>query len=70
MLRSFLPVGQGAFIEKLLTLNVINVISAGYKNRYWHPHSSVIKDLILNDCLVHIVTENIGSQVDLKVDLF
>lgn len=56
--------------SKIAELNVINVISAGYKNRYRHPHSSVIKDLILNDCLVHIVTENIGSQVDLKVDLF
>lgn len=56
--------------SKIAELNVINVISAGYKNSYRHPHSSVIKDLILNDCLVHIVTENIGSQVDLKVDLF
>lgn len=55
---------------KIAELNVINVISAGYKNRYRHPNSSVIKDLILNDCVVHIVTENIGSQVDLKVDLF
>ena len=56
--------------SKIAELNAINVISAGYENSYRHPHSSVIKDLMLNDCVVHIVTENIGSQVDLKVNLY
>lgn len=56
--------------NEIAKLNAINIISAGCKNSYRHPHSSVIKDLILNDCLIHVVTENIGSQVDLKVDLF
>lgn len=56
--------------NEIAKLNAINIISASCKNSYRHPHSSVIKDLILNDCLVHMVTENIGSQVDLKVNMF
>lgn len=56
--------------NEMAKLNAINVISAGYKNRYRHTHSSVLKDLMLNDCTVHIVTENVGSQVDLLVNCF
>lgn len=55
--------------EEISNLDAINIISAGMKNSYRHPHSSVIKDLIMKDRTVHIVTENIGSQVDLKVDV-
>ncbi len=56
--------------EEFSKLDAIHVISAGYRNQYRHPHSSVIKDLTLNDCRVHIVSENIGSQLDLKVNCF
>lgn len=59
-----------SYNNAIAELNAINIISAGCKNSYRHPHSFVIKDLVMNNCLIHIVTENIGSQVDLKVDVF
>lgn len=59
-----------SYNKEISKLNVLNVISAGHNNRYRHPHSAVIKDLLLNDCIVHIVNEHVGTQLDLVVNCF
>lgn len=41
------------------------IISAGSINKYGHPHSFVIKDLLLNYNQVYIVNEKRNSQVDI-----
>lgn len=50
-------------------LDAYFVISAGKNNKYRHPHSYVMKDLLLNDHYPFIVTEEIGSAVYLIVDI-
>lgn len=50
-------------------LDAYFVISAGKNNKYRHPHSYVMKDLLLNDHYPFIITEEIGSAVYLIVDI-
>ncbi len=45
------------------TLNAYHIISASKKNRHQHPHSYVIKDLLLNNSYPYIVSEDVGSAV-------
>lgn len=54
--------------NEIAKLYALNIISAGCKNK--HPHRPVIKDLIVNDCFVHIVTEDTESKISIRVDLF
>ena len=48
--------------------NTYYVISAGTKNMYGHPHSFVIKNLLLNDAYPFIVTEEAESAVYFRID--
>lgn len=48
--------------------NAYYVISAGIKNMYGHPHSFVIKNLLLNDAHPFIVTEEAESAVYFRID--
>lgn len=50
------------------TLNSFFVISAGRSNRYRHPHSKVVKNLMFNNRYPFIVTEDSASAVYLVVD--
>lgn len=48
--------------------NTYYVISAGAKNMYGHPHSFVIKNLLLNDTNPFVVTEEAESAVYFRID--
>ena len=37
------------------------MISAGSNNKYWHPHFSVMKDILVSRRYPLIVTENSGT---------
>lgn len=50
------------------TLNSFFIISVGRSNRYRHPHSKVIKNLLFNYHYPFIVTEDGESAVHLVVD--
>lgn len=50
------------------TLNSFFVISVGRSNKYRHPHSKVIKNLMFNNRYPFIVTEDCGSAVHLVVN--
>lgn len=54
---------------ELAELDVYYVISAGRSNRYHHPHSLVIKDLLFHERHPYIVTENQASAIELRVNL-
>ena len=45
------------------------VISAGYSNKYRHPHLTVIKDLLAKRVPFFIVDENVGSRLDLLIEI-
>lgn len=49
------------FNPDFVGLKAFFVVSAGYANKYRHPHASVIKALILGGITPHIVTEQAGS---------
>lgn len=46
-------------------MNAYFIISAGLSNKYRHPHSAVVKDLLLNGCDLSWVSELRHSQKDL-----
>ncbi len=52
----------------LAKFNAYYVMSAGTCNRYQHPHTMVIKDLLFNGHFPYIVTENKSSELHLVVD--
>lgn len=58
-----------SYNKKLAKLNAYYIISAGMNNRYQHPHSLVIKDLLFNGNFPHIITENKSSELHLIVDV-
>ena len=45
-------------------MNAYTIISAGSSNKYRHPHSSVVKNLIVNRSELYLVTESLQSRVD------
>lgn len=51
---------------EITTINALNVISVGKDNRFKHPHSQVLRNLLFNHQEIRIVTEDRFSQVDLK----
>lgn len=55
--------------KELGKLNAYCIISAGMNNRYQHPHSMVIKDLLFNGNFPHIVTENKSSEIHLVINV-
>lgn len=58
---------QHGYNTELAELNAYYVISAGMRNRYHHPHSIVIKDLLFHGQHPHIVTEHPGSALRLLI---
>ena len=46
---------------------MISIISAGYSNRYKHPHSSTIRNVIVDGGWPLIVNENTGSRVQFEI---
>lgn len=54
--------------KSLAKLNAYYVMSAGMYNRYHHPHTMVIKDLLFNGHFPYIITENKSSELHLVVD--
>jgi len=54
---------------ELSKLDAYFVMSAGRYNRYHHPHSVVVKDLLFNGHYPYIVTENKLSEVKIVVDI-
>lgn len=52
---------------KLAELDAYYVMSAGKKNKYNHPNSVVIKDLVYNRHFPYIVTEENYSELQLRV---
>lgn len=56
--------------EELGCIDAYYIISAGINNRYHHPHSIVIKDLLYKHHLPYIVTEQQSSEVHLVIERF
>lgn len=54
--------------KDLAKFNAYYVMSAGMWNRFQHPHTMVIKDLLFNGHFPYIVTENKFSELHLIVD--
>lgn len=54
--------------EDLAKFNAYYVMSAGMWNRFQHPHTIVIKDLLFNGHFPYIVTENKSSELHLIVN--
>lgn len=57
------------FNPKLLEFRCIYVISAGFSNRYRHPHESVVKQFLFNHVMPYIVTEKDESELVTFVNL-
>ncbi|KDE71255.1 hypothetical protein FUSO6_01445 [Fusobacterium necrophorum DAB] len=55
------------FSEKFLEINTFFVISAGTKNKYKHPHVKILKNLLLNQKIVFIVTEKKESELSFRI---
>lgn len=55
--------------KELAKLDAYYIISAGMNNRYQHPHSLVIKDLLYNGNFLYIITENKSSELHLVIDI-
>ncbi len=56
------------FNADFVRMRAFFVLSAGYANRYHHPHASVIKAFLLRGIMPHIVTEQPGSAVFFVID--
>ena len=46
---------------------MISIISAGYSNRHRHPHSSTIRNIVVDGGWPLIVNENIGSRAQFEI---
>lgn len=55
------------FNKLLLDVDAYFIISAGYNNRFRHPHAIVVKEILNKGCIPYIVTEHVGSAVNLNV---
>lgn len=56
--------------QELGYLDAYYIISAGMNNKYRHPHSIVIKDLLYKHHFPYIVTEQQSSEVHLIIEQF
>lgn len=57
------------FNKELLAIKCIYVISAGYSNKYRHPHAPVLKQFIFNHIIPYIVTEYDESELSISIIL-
>ena len=51
------------FNSKLINDNVFYFINAGKNNKYCHPHTDVINQILYNDAYFEIVTEDVNSTL-------
>lgn len=56
------------FNDNFVDLDAFFVISAGFSNRFHHPHASVVKALLLSHKTLFVVTEQAGSSVHLQIE--
>ncbi len=56
------------FNTALLNMNAFFVISAGNANKFRHPHSMVIKEMLMQGCIPYVITENNESSVFIVID--
>lgn len=56
-----------SFRPEIADENFWFVISVGEKNRYRHPHATVLKALLQSTSMVSVVTENQGSMLMAEV---
>lgn len=56
------------FNDQLLHIDAFFVISAGYKNKYRHPHGRVLREFLFRGICPYIVTEHTGSSVRFLID--
>lgn len=54
--------------EELSCGKYILIISAGYQNKYKHPHTKVLKDMLMKKVVHFWVTEQTGSMVQFQID--
>lgn len=54
--------------EALSCGNFVLIISAGYQNKYKHPHTKVLKDMLMKKVIHFWVTEQSGSIVQFQID--
>lgn len=57
------------FNSELMKFRCIYVISAGFSNRYGHPHASVVKQFLFNHIMPYIITEKNESELVIFVTL-
>lgn len=58
-----------SYNDELAEMDAIFIISAGKNNRFGHPHSAVIRDLLFEQKMPCIVTEEKDSEVIMMVDI-
>lgn len=58
-----------SYNNRFADMDVFFVISAGTDNRYRHPHSMVIRDLLFHNHFPYIVTERKMSEIHFRVDV-
>ena len=54
--------------EELACGQFLLIISAGYQNKYKHPHAYVLKDLLAKKILHFWITEHSGSMVQFRIE--
>lgn len=54
--------------EALSCGKYVLIISAGYQNKYKHPHTKVLKDMLMKKAVHFWVTEQTGSIVQFRID--
>ena len=54
--------------EELSCGQFVLIISAGYQNKYKHPHTKVLKDMLMKKVIHFWVTEQTGSMVQFQIE--
>ena len=60
---------KNSYNHELALMDAFHVVSAGKSNRFRHPHSVVIKDLLFENKYPYIVTEEKSSEVIMKINI-
>lgn len=56
------------FNYNFLNMNAYFVVSAGFSNRYQHPHARVVKAFLLNRKELFVITEQTGSSLYFRIE--
>nr|WP_294464722.1 MBL fold metallo-hydrolase [uncultured Sellimonas sp.] len=54
--------------EELSCGQFILIISAGYQNKYKHPHTKVLKDMLMKRAVHFWITEHAGTMVQFRIE--